>query len=322
MKIAKVLSIMIVAIFAISACIPQAQPTPAPTQAPTMEPTAIPEPMFKDIVDTAVADGRFTTLAAALTAADLVETLKGEGPFTVFAPTDDAFAALPAGTVESLLLPENLETLKSILLYHVVSGKVMAADVVTLESAETVGGSPISIKVEDGKVYLNETVQVIITDVEASNGVIHVIDSVLLPPAELSDIVDTAVADGRFTTLAAALTAADLVETLKGEGPFTVFAPTDDAFAALPAGTVESLLLPENLETLKSILLYHVVSGKVMAADVVTLESAETVGGSPISIKVEDGKVYLNETVQVIITDVEASNGVIHVIDGVLLPPQ
>jgi len=182
MKIAKVLSIMIVAIFAISACIPQAQPTPAPTQAPTMEPTAIPEPMFKDIVDTAVADGRFTTLAAALTAADLVETLKGEGPFTVFAPTDDAFAALPAGTVESLLLPENLETLKSILLYHVVSGKVMAADVVTLESAETVGGSPISIKVEDGKVYLNETVQVIITDVEASNGVIHVIDGVLLPP--------------------------------------------------------------------------------------------------------------------------------------------
>jgi len=322
MKIAKVLSIMIVAIFAISACIPQAQPTPAPTQAPTMEPTAIPEPMFKDIVDTAVADGRFTTLAAALTAADLVETLKGEGPFTVFAPTDDAFAALPAGTVESLLLPENLETLKSILLYHVVSGKVMAADVVTLESAETVGGSPISIKVEDGKVYLNETVQVIITDVEASNGVIHVIDSVLLPPAELSDIVDTAVADGRFTTLAAALTAADLVETLKGEGPFTVFAPTDDAFAALPAGTVESLLLPENLETLKSILLYHVVSGKVMAADVVTLESAETVGGSPISIKVEDGKVYLNETVQVIITDVEASNGVIHVIDAILLPPQ
>jgi uncharacterized surface protein with fasciclin (FAS1) repeats len=138
--------------------------------------------MFKDIVDTAVADGRFTTLAAALTAADLVETLKGEGPFTVFAPTDDAFAALPAGTVESLLLPENLETLKSILLYHVVSGKVMAADVGTLESAETVGGSPISIKVEDGKVYLNETVQVIITDVEASNGVIHVIDGVLLPP--------------------------------------------------------------------------------------------------------------------------------------------
>src|SRR5690606_29598712 len=125
--------------------------------------------------------------------------------------------------VESLLLPENLEQLKSILLYHVVSGKVMASDVVTLTSADTVQGQPVTIKVEDGKVFLNDAVEVIITDVEASNGVIHVIDSVLLPAAELVDIVETAVADGRFTTLAAALGAADLVDTLKGEGPFTVF---------------------------------------------------------------------------------------------------
>ncbi len=264
MKPLNLLSVLLVAIIALAACAPQ------PTPIPTVEPTAIPEPELSDIVDTAVADGRFTTLAAALGAADLVDTLKGEGPFTVFAPTDDAFAKLPEGTVESLLLPENLEQLKSILLYHVVSGKVMAADVVILTSADTVSGEAVTIKVEDGKVYLNDTVEVIITDVEASNGVIHVIDSVLLPPAKLSDIVDTAVADGRFTTLAAALGAADLVDTLKGEGPFTVFAPTDEAFAKLPEGTVESLLLPENLEQLKSILLYHVVSGKVMAADVVT----------------------------------------------------
>ena len=321
MKPLNLLSVLLVAIIARAACAPQA--TPIPTVEPTVmpEPTAIPEPELYDIVDTAVADGRFTTLAAALGAADLVDTLKGEGPFTVFAPTDDAFAKLPEGTVESLLLPENLEQLKSILLYHVVSGKVMASDVVTLSSADTVSGEAVTIKVEDGKVYLNDTVEVIITDVEASNGVIHVIDSVLLPPAKLSDIVDTAVADGRFTTLAAALGAADLVDTLKGEGPFTVFAPTDDAFAKLPEGTVESLLLPENLEQLKSILLYHVVSGKVMASDVVTLTSADTVSGEAVSIKVEDGKVYLNDTVEVIITDVEASNGVIHVIDSVLLPP-
>ncbi|MDD3948865.1 MAG: fasciclin domain-containing protein [Anaerolineaceae bacterium] len=321
MKPFSLLSVLLVAIIALAACAPQ--PTPIPTVEPTVlpEPTAIPEPELSDIVDTAVADGRFTTLAAALGAADLVDTLKGEGPFTVFAPTDDAFAKLPEGTVESLLLPENLEQLKSILLYHVVSGKVMAADVVILTSADTVSGEAVTIKVEDGKVYLNDTVEVIITDVEASNGVIHVIDSVLLPPAKLSDIVDTAVADGRFTTLAAALGAADLVDTLKGEGPFTVFAPTDEAFAKLPEGTVESLLLPENLEQLKSILLYHVVSGKVMAADVVTLTSADTVLGEAVTIKVEDGKVYLNDTVEVIITDVEASNGVIHVIDSVLLPP-
>jgi uncharacterized surface protein with fasciclin (FAS1) repeats len=320
MKPFSYLSILLVAILALAACAPQ--PAPIPTAEPTVEPTAIPEPTLSDIVDTAVADGRFTTLAAALGAADLVDTLKGEGPFTVFAPTDDAFAKLPEGTVETLLLPENLDQLKSILLYHVVSGKVPAADVVTLTSADTVLGEAVTIKVDMGKVYLNDTVEVIITDVEASNGVIHVIDSVLLPPAKLSDIVDTAVADGRFTTLAAALGAAELVDTLKGEGPFTVFAPTDDAFAKLPEGTVETLLLPENLDQLKSILLYHVVSGKVMASDVVTLTSADTVLGEAVTIKVEDGKVYLNDTVEVIITDVEASNGVIHVIDAVLLPPQ
>ena len=278
-----------------------------------------------DIVDTAVADGRFTTLVTAVTAAGLVDTLKGAGPFTVFAPTDEAFAKLPAGTVENLLKPENLETLKNVLLYHVVAGNVMAADVVTLDgkTADTVAGSAVNISVKDGNVFLNENVQVIITDIVTSNGVIHVIDTVLLPPAKLADIVDTAVADGRFTTLVAAVTAAGLVDTLKGEGPFTVFAPTDEAFAKLPAGTVENLLKPENLETLKNVLLYHVVSGNVMAADVVTLDGkmADTAfAGKSIAISVKDGKVYLNKNVQVIITDVMTTNGVIHVIDTVLLP--
>ena len=226
----------------------------------------------------------------------------------------------------SLLKPENKQKLTDILLYHVVAGKVMAADVIALTSATTLLGKDVAIKVDMGNVYINDA-KVIITDIETSNGVIHVIDAVLLPPAEEAamekkDIVDIAVADGRFTTLAAALQAAGLVETLKGEGPFTVFAPTDDAFAALPAGTVDSLLLPENKQQLTDILLYHVVSGKVMAADVVNLTSAPTVLGKDITIKVQDGKVFLNDTVQVIITDIEASNGVIHVIDAVLLPPQ
>ena len=303
---------------------PAAAPT-ATVAAPTEEivpPTVVPAPL--DIVDTAVADGRFTTLVAAVQAAGLVDTLKGAGPFTVFAPTDEAFAKLPAGTVENLLKPENLETLKNILLYHVVSGNVMAADVVTLDgkTADTVAGSAVNISVKDGNVFLNETVQVIITDIVTINGVIHVIDTVLMPPAKLADIVDTAVADGRFTTLVAAVQAAGLVDTLKGAGPFTVFAPTDEAFAKLPAGTVENLLKPENLETLKNILLYHVVAGKVMAADVVTLDgkTADTVAGSAVNISVKDGKVFLNENVQVIITDIETTNGVIHVIDTVLLP--
>jgi len=323
------LFVLIIASLVLAACAPAAAPTAAPTQLPapaatTIPPTAVPAP--NDIVDTAVADGRFTTLVAAVQAAGLVDTLKSEGPFTVFAPTDDAFAKLPAGTVEDLLKPENLETLKNTLLYHVVAGKVMAADVVTLDgkSADTaLEGNPINISVKDGKVYLNDNAEVVITDIETSNGVIHVIDTVLLSPARLSDIIDTAVADGRFTTLVAAVQAAGLVETLKGEGPFTLFAPTDEAFAKLPAGTVEDLLKPENLETLTNILLYHVVPGKVMAADVVQLDGQmvdTALEGEQIKVTVKDGKVYLNDTVQVIITDIETSNGVIHVIDTVLLP--
>src|SRR5688572_4360695 len=321
--------LLVTASLVLAACGPTATPAPTAMPQPTAmsEPTAAPEPVLKDIVDTAVEDGRFTSLAAALQAAELVDTLKSEGEFTVFAPTDEAFAALPAGTLDELLKPENKQSLTNILLYHVVPGKVMASDVTTLTSATTVLGKDVAIKADMGDVYINDA-KVILTDIETSNGVIHVIDAVILPPAdetaveENSTIVDLAVADGRFTTLVAALQAADLVETLSGEGSFTVFAPTDDAFAALPAGTVEDLLLPENKQQLTDILLYHVVSGKVMAADVTALTSATTVLGEDITIKVQDGKVFLNDTVEVIITDIEAPNGVIHVIDAVLLPPQ
>ncbi|MFT5395958.1 MAG: putative surface protein with fasciclin (FAS1) repeats [Gammaproteobacteria bacterium] len=137
----------------------------------------------KDIVDVAVANGNFNTLAAALKAAGLVGVLKGEGPFTVFAPTDEAFAKLPEGTVESLLKPENIEQLKAVLTYHVVSGKVMAADVVKLSTATTVNGADVKISVVDKAVKLNDASTVVLTDVNASNGVIHVIDSVILPPS-------------------------------------------------------------------------------------------------------------------------------------------
>lgn len=270
-----------------------------------------------DIVETAVADGRFKTLAAALEAAGLVETLKGAGPFTVFAPTDDAFAKLPAGTIDTLLKPENKQLLTDILTYHVVAGKLPAAEVVKQTELKTVQGQTFLVKVADGKVFVNNA-EVILTDIKAGNGVIHVIDAVITPPA---DIVDTAVADGRFKTLVAAVEAAGLVETLKGEGPFTVFAPTDAAFAKLPAGTIDTLLKPENKQQLTDILTYHVVSGKVFAKDVVKLTSATTVLGKDVTIKVEGGKVFINDA-EVIITDILTKNGVIHVIDTVILPPQ
>ena len=134
----------------------------------------------KDIVDTAVAAGSFKTLAAALKAADLVETLKGTGPFTVFAPTDEAFAKLPAGTLDDLLKPENKAKLKGILTYHVISGKVMAADVVKLKSAKTVNGQNLTIVVKDGTVMVDNA-KVSKTDIMCTNGVIHVIDVVVLP---------------------------------------------------------------------------------------------------------------------------------------------
>ena len=280
--------------------------------------------MAKDIVDTAVAAGSFNTLVAAVDAAGLVDTLKGDGPFTVFAPTDEAFAALPEGTVEALLA--DIPTLSNILLYHVVPGKVMAADVVGLDSADTAAGLPVAISVEGDKVMVGNA-QVITTDIETSNGVIHVVDAVILPPADeameedemmAKDIVDTAIAAGSFNTLVAAVDAAGLVDTLKGEGPFTVFAPTDEAFAALPEGTVEALL--EDIPALTNILLYHVVPGKVMAADVVGLDSADTAAGLPVAISVEGDKVMVGNA-QVLTTDVETSNGVIHVVDAVILPP-
>ena len=319
----RLIFVALMAVMVLAACAPAATPVPTAMPEPpkpTDMPTAVPTEAPKTIVDIAVEDGRFTTLVAAVQAADLVETLSGEGPFTVFAPTDDAFAKLPAGTLEELLKPENKQQLTDILLYHVVAGKVMAADVVGLTEAETALGKKVMVKLENEKVFINEA-EVVITDIEASNGVIHVIDTVILPPAEetVMDIVDTAVADGRFTTLVAAVQAAELVDTLKGEGPFTVFAPTDEAFAKLPAGTLDELLKAENKQQLTDILLYHVMAGKVMAADVSDGLIADSALGTSLFFKLDMGNAYVNEA-QIIITDIEATNGVIHVIDTVILP--
>ena len=291
--------------------------TAAPAQAAT-----------KDIVDTALGAGSFKTLVQAVQAAGLVDTLKGTGPFTVFAPSDEAFAKLPAATLQSLLA--NPTQLRSVLTYHVVSGKVSAADVVKLTSAKTVQGADVTITVSGATVRLNGTSTVTATDIQATNGVIHVIDTVLLPPAQAAtptpaaqaaprDIVDTAVAAGSFRTLVQAVQAAGLVETLKGPGPFTVLAPTDAAFAKLPPATLQGLLA--NPAQLRQVLTYHVLPGKALASDVVKLSSAKTVQGENITIAVSGGTVRLNGTSTVTQTDIQTSNGVIHVIDTVLLPP-
>jgi transforming growth factor-beta-induced protein len=304
---------------ALPSCRKREQPPQPREERPEERARPVPRPPVeeeaeKDIVDTAVEASSFTTLAAALNAADLVETLKGEGPFTVFAPTDDAFKKLPAGALEDLLKPENKHKLQAILKHHVVAGAVMAAEVTKLKSAKTVLGQELTIAVKDDKVMVDGAT-VTQADIECSNGVIHVIDTVLMP----KDILEMAAAAGSFKTLATALAAAGLVDTLKGSGPFTVFAPTDEAFGKLPAGTLPGLLQPDNKPKLSGILTYHVVPGYLLAADVAEMKTAKTVQGQELTIAVEGEKVMVDGAT-IVTADIGCTNGVIHVIDSVILP--
>ena len=271
----------------------------------------------KDIVDTAVGAGQFKTLVAAVQAAGLVDALKGKGPLTVFAPTDEAFAKLPAGTVETLLKPENKQKLVDILTYHVVKGSVPASKVVGLSGATTLNGQRVDIKVDGGKVKVDNA-NVVKTDINCSNGVIHVIDAVILPASE--DLVKVAEKAGTFKTLLAAAKAAGLVDAVTGDEVVTVFAPTDAAFAKLPAGTVESLLKPENREKLANILKYHIVEGRVYSTEAIAGGKATTLQGDVVKItSCDTGGAKVNDA-GLVATDIDASNGVIHVIDSVLLP--
>jgi uncharacterized surface protein with fasciclin (FAS1) repeats len=254
----------------------------------------------KDIVDTAIAAGSFKTLVAAVQAAGLVDTLKGEGPFTVLAPSDQAFAKLPEGTVQALL--KDKKALTAVLTYHVLPGKVPASKVASMRWAKTAQGQSLLVR---GKI-------------PASNGIIHVIDTVLLPR---KDIVQTAVEAGSFKTLVAAVEAAQLDETLKSKGPFTVFAPADSAFAKLPEGAVAGLLKDE--PKLKAVLTYHVVPGRVLSGDIaVGTTEVRTVNGLELRIeRSKDGAITING-VKVTGKDIVAGNGIIHVIDSVILPQQ
>lgn len=277
------------------------------------------------IAEIAAGDENFSTLVTALDAAGLVGTLSGEGAFTVFAPTNAAFEAL-GDTLNDVLADSDLLT--NVLLYHVVDGKVMSPDAIALAGSEveTLSGDKIALTSDSMHLYINDAM-VTAVDIEASNGVIHVIDAVLLPPAdemgadmgeEMSTIVDIAVSDERFTTLVTALQQAELVDTLAGEGDFTVFAPTNDAFAAL--GSDLDAVLADN-DLLTQILLYHVLGSSVLSETALTLDGqeVETLSGDKFAISVKDGNLYINESM-VIIADLKASNGVIHVIDAVLLP--
>jgi uncharacterized surface protein with fasciclin (FAS1) repeats len=272
----------------------------------------------KDIVDTAVDAGDFSTLAAALTAAELIDALKQPGPFTVFAPTDAAFAELGAA-VDDLLLPENKDNLIAVLSYHVIAADsaIMSSDLEDGALVSTLGGPPLAVDLSGAAPMINDA-EVTTADIETSNGVIHVINKVLLPPSD--DIVATAVnTENEFTLLEAALGAAELVTALQGEGPFTVFAPTDAAFQALGT-TLDDLLKPENKDQLANILKYHVVSGRIAAADLSNGQQVETLfEGNSVTIDLS-GETPKVDDANIVQTNILTTNGVIHVIDKVIIP--
>ena len=277
----------------------------------------------ENVVEVADEAGTFETLLKAAKAAGLAHTLQEDGPFTVFAPTDDAFARLPSHTLQDLLKPENKEKLATILKYHVIAGKVNAKDAVQAESAETLSGDPVTVSIRDGRLAVNDA-NVILNDVEASNGIIHVIDSVLMPPAP-KNIVETAAAAGNFKTLLGAVEAAGLVETLEADGPFTVLAPSDKAFRKLGEETLASLLKPERKAELQNLLKYHLIPGRLTLEDIEHLKAVKTAQGAEVLVVVDafahPGPGLAVNQSNIISGDIESANGIIHVVDSVLMPP-
>ncbi|MFM7726689.1 MAG: fasciclin domain-containing protein, partial [Flavobacteriales bacterium] len=269
------------------------------------------------VVDIIVESPDHTTLETAVIAAGLADDLSGPGPFTVFAPTDAAFAALPAGTVD-ILLADPTGDLATILTYHVVGDLALSTDLTDGMIIPTLQGDEVVVTINADGVFINDA-QVILADITASNGVVHVIDAVLLPPAQPSNtIMDIVTNSSDHTTLEAALVASGLNETLGAPGSFTLFAPTDAAFAALPVGTVESLLA-DPFGALTDVLLYHVLSGTVLSTDLADGMMAMTLEGSDVTVTINADGVFINDA-QVIVADITADNGVVHVIDAVLQP--
>jgi transforming growth factor-beta-induced protein len=273
---------------------------------------------IESILDVLRFDGRFNVLLTALEATGLDDAV-ASGELTLFAPTDDAFQPLiDAGVVDDLLAEPELTTLKSILLYHVVDGRQSALKLYFDSTSTTLQGTDVAISYQRGGLFINDA-RVISANGHAPNGVIHIIDGVLLPTAEPEDLVALLQADGRFTVLLAALEATGL-DAAVAAGGLTVFAPTDEAFQPLiDDGTIDALLAEPGLVTLEQILLYHVVSGESTAKDLIRKRRVETLQGSNVYVRWFFGKVFVNRE-RVIDANLRAGTGIAHAIDGVLLP--
>ncbi len=273
----------------------------------------ITQPM--SIVDIVVNSPRHQTLETAVVAAGLAGALSAEGTFTLFAPTDDAFEALGTETINALLADAE-GALAEILKYHVVGATAFSGSLSNGDKFTTLEGSEIEVTITDGNVFINGA-QVIFADYKAPNGVVHVIDAVITPPT--TTVVDIIVNSEAHESLEDAVIAAGLVDALSGEGPFTVFAPTDDAFAALGTETINALFADAE-GALADILKYHVISGKIMEGDLSDGQIATMLEGTDAFISLFDAKAYINQAM-ITVTDIEADNGVVHVIDAVITQP-
>jgi transforming growth factor-beta-induced protein len=276
-----------------------------------------PLPLQVDIVKLAQRTKDLSTLVAALAAGKLVNTLEGKGPFTVFAPTNEAFAKIPQGTLAALL--KNTQLLDRLLEYHVLSGKVTARDLMAAKVVSTLEKEQLVVRSMSGVMVNNA--KVVTADVGATNGVVHIIDHVLVPPGFPEavypmNIVELAEGQPDLATLVTAVVAGKLAPTLAGNGPFTVFAPTNEAFAKIPTATLQKLLA--DTAALDKVLEYHVLSGHFSMRDLMAVEKAQTLEGGSLSIMNKDGIQVNNATV--LKADVAASNGIVHVIDSVLMP--
>ena len=271
--------------------------------------TATPLPMG-DLVATVLTGHVFTELAGLAVDAKLVDALRG-GPFTVFAPTDDAFAKLPLDILHAV--QDNPDMLKTVLLHHVVSGGI-SPDKLAAGELKTVAGDTLTVTKDGDKFYVDGNL--VGAGVQATNGYAYVMSDVLVPA--LGDIPTIATTLPGFSTLVKAVTAAGLVDTLKGPGPFTVFAPVDAAFAAVPAATLNSLLADPK-GALTKVLTYHVVAGK-LNTDQLKEGKLKTVNGEELTITKKDGVTYVDGN-PIAVQNVQATNGVIHAMGAVLIPP-
>lgn len=289
------------------------------------------------IYDNMVNAADLSTVVAAVDAAGLADALEGDDELTVFLPLNEAFNGLPAGTVETLLLPENIADLQAVLQQHVVLGINESSDLADGDRLTTLSGEELVVYIQDGEVTINGA-KVVTADLEQSNGVVHIIDDVLLPPAasvevggvpipRTNTILESATQATDLSTLVTAVGAAGLTDAVSAEdSAITIFAPVNTAFDALPAGTLDSLLLPENVDQLTGVLTYHVVMGNYATNQLYDGQVLTTLSGLDLTVSKTGNVVTLiggtdENVATILVADVYQSNGIVHVIDTVLLPP-